>query len=180
VRVGGIQKGTKNKTTVDREERERLVREAAAAALANEAMVETLERKGTPDSKRAKKVLETFMELFAGMATTYQPLPPGMTLTPEQLRGRSPDPALFKEYATLAVETARALAPFQDPRYSAMIVGASVVTKVKVEGGMSDDFTPPTLSGPILPGTIVTADDPDGSKIIDLTVTKSKLASGGE
>lgn len=164
-RGGGKKKGSKHKTTLRREELERMAREAAASAVAGESMIETFDRKATPETKRAKKVLETFMELFAGMAATYQPLPPGRKLLAEEVDKRSPDESKFKEYASLAVETAKALAPFQDPRYSAMIVGASVVTKVEVTGGMPNDFDPPSVAGEILdlkPGTIVTADvDPE-------------------
>jgi len=162
VRVGGRRKGDKNKTTIEREERDRLIREAAAAALTKDTVIETLDRKNTPDSRRAKKVLETFMELFAGMAATHQPLPPGQVLSPADVTRRQPNPALFKEYATLAIDAAKALAPFQDPRYSAMIVGASIVTKVQVEGGMPNDFAPPVPAGEVIdlkPGTVINAED---------------------
>jgi hypothetical protein len=161
VRPGGKKKGTKNKATVRREEYERIAREAAAAVVGEQSMAETFDRKTTPDKKRAKKVLETFMELFAGMAATYQPLPPGQELGPEEKKRRSPDENRFKEYATLAVETAKALAPFQDPRYSAMVIGATVVTKIKVEGGMPTDFKAgPTIDAePIPPLTVISAED---------------------
>jgi hypothetical protein len=163
VRYGGRAKGVPNKKTVEREERERIAREAAANAVAAEAAAEVLERKGTPDTKRAKKVLENFMELFAGMAAVYQPLAPGQRLEdlpPAIAAGRQPDEAKFDKYATLAVETAHKVAPFQDPRYSAMVIGASIVTKIKVEGGMSDDFKPPEISNAPLPAlTIIAAED---------------------
>ena len=162
---GGRKPGIKNKKTLEIERLKRVAREAAAAAVAKDAAIEALERKGMPDSRRAKKVLENFMELFAGMAAVSQPLPPGMTVPPP---GRKPDDAKFDKYAALAVDAAKALAPFQDPRYSAVIVGATVVTKIKVEGGMPDDFKPSVeLEGAALPAlTVITAEDdpPEGEE----------------
>ena len=160
VRFAGRQKGSKNKATLEREAQERVAREAAVVALQQEAQVEVLERRGTPDSERAKKVLETFMKLFAGMATYYQPLPPGVVLSQEEAAKRAPDPALFKEYASLTVETAKALAPFQDPRFSAVMVAAAVVTKIEISGGMPNDFE--AKEDELAPGTIISADDDPG------------------
>jgi len=63
----------------------------------------------------------------------------------------------FREWAALAVECARALAPFESPRFSAVVIGATVVTKVVVEGGMPDDFAAAPI--PLEPGTVVRADE---------------------
>jgi hypothetical protein len=158
VRLGGRQKGARNKAIIEREERERLIRTAAAAAtLTQQVTDEVALRKGTPDSKRAKLVLENFMELFAQMAARAQPLPEGMAVP----QGRMPDPVAFDKYSKLAVDTAGVLAPFQDPRYSAVMVGQTQVTKVTVSGGMPDEFSGPGSEYIELKATeVVSAEDP--------------------
>ena len=157
-RRGGRGKGSKNKMMVSRSELERIAREAAAEAVKSEVALEVLERKTLPDNKRGKKVLESFVAVFAGMAAQYQPLAPGQTVPGP---GQQPDPDKFKEYALIAIEAAKALAPFQDPRYSAVMVGQTQVTKVKVEGGMPDEFSGPGSEYVDLKATeVVSAEEP--------------------
>ena len=105
--------------------------------------------------KLAKNVLSDFMELFAGMAAFYQPVPAGQPVE----AGRQPDENKFKEYAALAVDSAKALAPFQSPRFSAMMIGATVVSKIVVEGGMPSDFDVSNPAPALPAGTIISADD---------------------
>lgn len=104
-RRGGRQVGTPNKATIQRN--------LIAARQAAEAL------KPGSGKKLAKEVLEEFMLTFAGMAATYQPMPPGRTDVPD---GRAPDPVLFRAYAELAVLAAAKLAPFQSPTFRAIAV----------------------------------------------------------
>jgi hypothetical protein len=72
----------------------------------------------TAGQRLAKEVLEDFMHLFADMAATAD---------------RNTEK--FEKWARLAIETAKALAPFQSPRFSAVMVGATTVQKITIEGG---------------------------------------------
>lgn len=67
--------------------------------------------------------------------------------------------ALMEKCLDKAHEAAVAAAPYHHARLSALMVGSAVVTKIEVTGGMPDEFAAPAVEGPILPGTIVTADD---------------------
>lgn len=153
---GGRPKGRKNQATLEREEAARvdLVRQDEIKRLKAEGAKQEIAIAAASGYKLAKEVLSDFMQLFAGMAASAQPWPPEMGKNPNE------DPAKFKEYAVLAVTAAKDLAPFQSPRYSAMMIGASVVTKVEVKGGMPDDFvpTPDLKEAAFAPGTIITAD----------------------
>lgn len=161
---GGRPKGSRNKKVLEREERARLdalqlekFREIEGDASAAARMVQRAERTGI---KLAKDVLNDFMQLFAGMAAVYQPLPPGVEVPP----GRQPNESKFREYAVLAKETAAALAPFQSPRYSAVMVGATIVNKIEVSGGMPDDYAPPAPGPATFAAlTVIEAEDDDGS-----------------
>lgn len=90
-------------------------KDAVVAAIEEVKRAEGLAGKRT---KRAATVLEEFMLTFAGMAATYQPLPPGSAV-PE---GRSPDDEKFRAYAKLAVDTAGMLAGYQQPKFKAIQV----------------------------------------------------------
>lgn len=92
-RRGGRGRGAQNKATIEK------------AAIARATLL------NTPKKKLGKDVLEEFMFVFAGMAATYQPAPPGHGPNPNQ------DPALFKEYATLACWSASLLAKYQSPTF---------------------------------------------------------------
>lgn len=91
-RIGGRQKGTPNKATMERLLRaERATRDAKAAG-----------------RKIAKDVLDDFMTLFAGAAAYYQPKAGNEGVA---------DETKFLSYATLAIDCAKALAPFQSPTF---------------------------------------------------------------
>jgi hypothetical protein len=97
------------------------------------------------EKRLAKEVLGEFMNIFAETAARCRKLG---------------DLDRFEVWAGHAVDCAKALAPFESPRFSAVMVGASVVTKVEIVGGMSDDFVAPTIEGGVIaPGTIITADE---------------------
>ena len=101
-KTGGRVKGTPNRATVQK-------------ALIAEQVVARAEMTGR---KLAKEVLDEFMHLFAGMAASTQPLPPGMPVPP----GRVPDEAKFEKYARLAIQCAKDLAPYQSPTFRAIQV----------------------------------------------------------
>jgi len=148
--------GGKNKATIAREEQARLAVERLAEVdrLRAEGATDVIAAAKTAGVKLSTEVLRDFMQLFAGLAAIYQPLPEGMVPP----KGRKPDEALFRIYAALARDTAKDLAPYESPRLSAVMVGAAIVNRVEVVGGMPDDFEPPAPVQ-IAPGTVITPDD---------------------
>lgn len=139
--------GSKNKTTLEREELARRELEAQAA-VAVQARV--------PAKKLGKEILDDFANLFAGMAAMYQPWPASMGKNPHE------DLKKFDFYSDKAIQAASALAPYQSPRLSAVAIGAAVVNRVEVTGGMPDDFAPPAPAGQVIefkPGTVLTPAD---------------------
>jgi hypothetical protein len=68
--------------------------------------------------KLAREVLDDLMHTFLGMAAKHQPVPSGAALSP----GQEPNEAKFKEYALMARDTAKELAPFQSPKYRSIEV----------------------------------------------------------
>lgn len=105
-RRGGRRKGSLNKATVEK-------------ALIAEQVIARAEMTGT---KLAKEVLGDFMTIFADMAAKHQPIDEGQPIPP----GREPNIDLFERWARLAVETAKALAPFQSPTFRAVAVAAPI------------------------------------------------------
>lgn len=96
-------KGTPNKATAERE------------ALLARVVAEQTQQK--PGRKLAREVLDDLMHTFLGMAAQAQPLPEGVVPMP----GQKPDPVKFVEYATLAGSFAKDLAPYQSPRFKAVV-----------------------------------------------------------
>jgi hypothetical protein len=73
---------------------------------------------------------------------------------------RKPDPdlAFMERCLDKAQEAAVASAPYHHARLSAVTVGASTVTEIKITGGMSRrDF--PELPADLAPGTVIEADE---------------------
>lgn len=123
-RRGGRKKGTPNKTTVER-------------ALVAEQVLARAEMRG---EKLAKEVLNEFMKTFAGMAATYQPLPPGVMMAPS---GRDPNEPMFEKYARLAVDTAHKLAAYQSPTFKAILMPTPVQEPARPTGDNVIDITDP-------------------------------------
>jgi hypothetical protein len=117
-KTGGRTPGTPNKRSLQALSREQIAEQAQDAV--NEASGIVRDGRRTRIKKLGKEVLEEFMELFAGMAATYQPLPPGMPVP----AGRLPDENKFLTYAKLTVDTARSVAEFQSPKFKAIAVMA--------------------------------------------------------
>lgn len=105
-RFGGKAKGSKHKATIQRE----LIAAEIAARTVADAKIN--------NKPLAKEVLDQFMHVFAGMAATFQPLPPGAQPKP----GHTPNEDKFEKWAVLAVKTARDLAQFQSPTFKAIAI----------------------------------------------------------
>lgn len=78
------------------------------------------------------------MHLFAGMAAHHQPMPEGQLVPP----GRKPDVAKFLEYAKLATDVAKALAPYQSPTFRAIVVSANPGDARDVPGSRPANIIP--------------------------------------
>lgn len=87
----------------------------------------------------------------------------------EQRKGPAADMGFMEKALDKACEAAKDSAPYHHARLSAMVVGASVTTKIEVVGGMSDDefaTEQAQLPAEILPGMVIEAEangdaDPD-------------------
>ena len=155
----GRRRGSKNKTTIERERQADLTRERLAmldkAPGAEQQVVEAQTR----GVKLAKDVLRDLMQLFMGLTAIHQPVPKGQEEA-ARLEGRDPDPEKFRYFAQLTRDTARDLAPFESPRFSAVMVGATTINKVEVTGGMPEDFhAPPDAAQTLAPLTTIEAED---------------------
>lgn len=124
-RPGGRKKGTPNRATVQK------VEEARVA-------VEQSKGRGV---KLGKEVLEDFMMQFASMAAVHQPM--DNTVMP---KGKTPNATKFLTFAKLTVDTAKALADFQSPKFKAIMVQST-----------GDQSQKPTAHQD---GNIITLDDP--------------------
>lgn len=162
-RPSGRTKGTKNKRTIEREAQQRLDRERAELLAQAAAKGDEVKAALAAGKKLMKEIAFDFAELFAGMAAFYQPVPPMARGDDGRITCANPnyDEEKFRYYAALAKDTAIAAAPFQSPRYSAVMVGQTQVTRVIVEGGMPDEFARPGGEFVDLKATeIVSAEEP--------------------
>jgi hypothetical protein len=178
-RGGGRAKGTKNKATRERELQARLERERIELAdkIVSGATKEVeIVKAQAAGKKLMKDQAFDFAALFASMAAYYQPQPTivnGVVINLD--KNPNSNEEKFKEYAMMASQLAVASAKFQSPSFSAMVVGASVTTKVVVEGGMPNDFDPPAPKGEILdlkPLTVITADEPEPPAVLPKAVNE--------
>lgn len=110
--------------TIIQREANNIREQAEAAALA-------AEKARNAGKRLAKDVLEEFMLLFAGMAATHQPLPPGMPVPVN----RQPDEAKFEKWARLAGWFASELAPYQSPTFKAVAIMAPPPQPTAAERG---------------------------------------------
>lgn len=156
-RSRGRPPGAKNQKTLERERKAELEKRRLALLDGATAGEQALVKAETTGVKLGKDVLREFMQVFAGLAAVAQPLPPGMQAQP----GMTPDPATFEKWATLAVDTAAKLAPFESPKFSAVMIGATTINRVEVTGGMPDDFAAPlgVPAGQLAAGTIIEAEE---------------------
>ena len=148
----GKKKGSKNKTTLEREAMAR-AQIAAEIKANNKRTAKNLTATGIATPEAAKLIVDTipeklmkdiafdFARLFAGMAAIYQPYPEWIRGRNGKLKNANPnfDEAKFKEYAVLAKDTALGAASYQSPKLSAMMIGADVINTITVEGGLPDE-----------------------------------------
>lgn len=102
----GRTKGSRNETTIQREERIRL----------DVAAVKAVSALSTMTHKPGKQVMQEFMTVFAGMAAAYQPAPPG------QPKKQHEDEAKFARYARLAIDCAMEVAQYEEPKLRAAFI----------------------------------------------------------
>jgi hypothetical protein len=156
-KTGGRGKGGRNKATLEREEKARLdliaqiERERGATEMSTDvaAAAEIVADAKVAGVKLAKDVLQDFMQLFAGKAAFHQAWPPAMGKNPNE------DPKEFLSNAQMAVSIAKDLAPYQSPKLTAVMVGADVVTKIVVIGGLPDE-----KDGGLYPSKNAVSDEP--------------------
>lgn len=142
---GGRKKGSRNKTTIEREraaavatEREKLLKEVRAGEAKDEVIQAVAAGK-----KMMKEIAFDFAQLFAGIAAFHQPYP---SWHPATIDGKAVmvndnpnfNEAKFKEYAKLAVDTALGAAGYESPKLSAVMVGSAIVTEIEITGGLPD------------------------------------------
>jgi hypothetical protein len=128
-RRGGRPKGALNKRTLEKIAREKVVEQLKEEARRAELSAEAFDDARRNRKKLAKDILEDFTMLFAGMAAAYQPYP-GSHI--EKRNGQettvNDNPNMnegqFVKYASLAVDAANKLAPFQSPTYRAIQIAA--------------------------------------------------------
>jgi hypothetical protein len=119
MRPAGRDKGTPNKATVERAEIARIQNAQAQAR----------------GLKLGKDMLEDYMMAFHNQAVVYQPLPAGVSVP-----GREPNPDKFMQWGMLVVQTAKALAEFQSPKFRAIQVVAPAATREPktIEGNVAE------------------------------------------
>jgi len=101
--------GSLNKATIARnKENEELIEQTAARHDPSKLHANPL----------AKEIVEQFMLIAAGYASKYQPGKP------------DGNEAKFKEWAKLAVEWAAELAPFQSPKFKAIVISGAPAQKI--------------------------------------------------
>jgi len=175
----GRPKGSKGKATLERELQARLERERVALLekIASGAPEEVAAVKAQAAGKRLMKDSAFDIQaVLASMAAYYQPQP---TIVAGKVVNLDANPNAneekFKEYAMMAAQLAVGAAKYQSPSFSAMVVGASVVTKVEISGGLPDDYAPPVPPGQIIdlkPGMegVISAEDeapPELPKVVN-------------
>jgi hypothetical protein len=90
--------------------------------------------------KLAREVLDDLMHTFLGMAAKHQPQATGMPLQP----GQEPNETKFVQYAVLARDTAKELAPFQSPKFKSIEVYQAPMAPIEQPGAAatSSKLTP--------------------------------------
>lgn len=137
--------------------RARLEAEFAAKLKAVEAMDPIGATVAVQEKKMMVDILRELARLAVGLAGQYQPWPANVVA----VRGQNPNVNMgeFKYWVDKASDYAHKAAKFESPTFSAVMIGATTVTTISVEGGMPDDFVPPKdIPAQIPAGTIITAD----------------------
>jgi hypothetical protein len=166
-KTGGRVKGALNRKTIERHNAESLevMRLAGIDTVANAGKPKAVAEAVTTGKRPAKEILRTFMELFAGRAAFHQPWP----LT----KGKNPYENIpeFYRNAELAVAAAKDLAPFESPKYSAVVIGATVTNKIEVVGGLPESYADDE-------GMTIDARPDDGGGVLRLAGPTADHSSG--
>lgn len=154
---GGRSTGTKNKRTITRE----MVIEALKSPDFKEVIGEVLQdgplKPETPARRKAIDILSEFLPAVLMHAVRYH------NQLVELIKGGAQQKLIDEIEAKLIRATdllymaGGRVAPYESPRFSAVLVGAAVVNRITVEGGMPEDFVAPAV-GNVTPGTIVEAE----------------------
>jgi len=138
--VGGRPKVVKNKKTIEKMIREKLAaqREEMLEQARAEVLSEEVAKAKVAGVKPAKDVLEDLMRLSMGLVAIHQPARPSDDEDALRLQGRDPNYEKFRFWFGQTKEVASALAPFQSPRFSAVMVGQAQVSEITIEGGLPD------------------------------------------
>lgn len=168
-RPSGRSKGAKNKRTLERELVEEQLRHRLELELEARLKNDALRLAEAQGPILMKDILFQLAQMNLSLAAFYQPYPQwSRDAAGKPVNANTNyDEDRYRYYSNAAREAAHAGAPFQSPRYSAVMVGAATLTKIEVTGGMPDDFKAPTqIEGTVIegkvefaPGTIITADD---------------------
>lgn len=150
-------KGSKNKKTLDREERAR----AELAARDLERMPGGVRR------KLAKEKLEDLADIFAGQAAHYQNAGWRSVQNVDGRVGKANNNPNYNEesyryWTAMYKDTLRDLAPYQSPRLSAVAVGTVTKMVVIVKGGLPprDTSDPaPAIAAPAIIDVVPTKPD---------------------
>jgi len=155
---GGRKSGTRNKRTVVKEHLLDALKAPEFKELIGEIITEQPQRPDTPARKKAVDIMAEFLPAIASHAARLQnklvELVTGGAAAAEVAVAQE----AFNKAAELLFTAGGKVAPYESPRFSAVIVGAAVVNKIEVVGGMPDDFAPPKDVNAIAPGTIIEAD----------------------
>lgn len=122
----GRKAGGKNKATLEAE---------LAAAQSQLVLIEQqreADRAGR-GRKPAVDVLDDIMHAGYGLMAKHQPLEPGEAIAPGS--GREPDDAKFHLYLDITKDAAKALAPFQAPKFKSVVIGVDPSLTAAVAGG---------------------------------------------
>jgi hypothetical protein len=122
-RFGGRTKGTPNKATVERLERERIAEQvslqAAVAAQSAPAAEREIAHAGAERRKLGRERLEELLEIAIGATAFFQP---GLKNGVEQ--NQNADWAQFQKWFQIAHAVAATVSPFQSPTFRAIMVAA--------------------------------------------------------
>jgi hypothetical protein len=122
-RFGGRTKGTPNKATIERLERERIAEQvalqSAVAAQSAPAAEREIAKAGTERRKLGKERLEELLEIAVGATAYFQP-----TLKNGVERNPNADWTQFQKWFQIAHAVAATVSPFQSPTFRAIMVAA--------------------------------------------------------
>jgi hypothetical protein len=122
-RFGGRTKGTRNRATIERLERERIAEQlslqTAVAIRSAPAAEREIAQAATERRKLGKERLEDLLEIAIGATAYFQP-----TLKSGVEQNQNADWAQFQKWFQIAHAVAATVSPFQSPTFRAIMVAA--------------------------------------------------------